>query len=284
MIHVENLTKRYGEAVVVDDVSFDIGPGESIALWGPNGAGKSTIMRCLLGSISFEGTVEIGGYDVRNRGKAARSLIGYVPQHMSFYDDMTVIETMALSAELRRADLDRGQELIESVGLGDHLSKRVGALSGGMKQRLGIALALVDDPPVLMLDEPTSSLDVASRASVLEVFEGLRDERRSIVLTSHYLDEVGLLADRVLAMEDGKPVLESPPGELAERLGLRVLLHVTVGPDDLSKALDVLVAAGFQARRNSHGLLVEVTAGEKGRALGELTEAGVGVVDVDVWR
>lgn len=284
MIHVAGLTKRYGEAVVVDDVSFDVGAGESIALWGPNGAGKSTIMRCLLGSISFEGTVEIGGFDVRTRGKAARSLIGYVPQHMSFYDDMTVIETMALSAQLRRADLERGEELLASVGLADHLSKRVGALSGGMKQRMGIALALVDDPPVLMLDEPTSSLDVASRASVLEVFEGLRDGRRSIVLTSHYLDEVGVLADSVLAMEDGKPVMVSPPGELAERLGLRVLMHVTVGPDDMNRALEILTDAGFQARRNSHGVLVEVVAGDKGRALGKLVDAGVGVVDVDVWR
>lgn len=284
MIRVENLTKRYGSTVVVDDVSFTVGPGEAIALWGPNGAGKSTIMRCLLGSIRFEGTVEIGGNDVVRRGKAARRLIGYVPQHLSFYDDLTVAETMALSAQLRRADQERARELLERVELADHWSKRVGALSGGMKQRLGIALALVADPPVLMLDEPTASLDVASRASVLQVFESLRDDRRAVVLTSHHLDEVGVLTDRVLAMEDGVPVLECAPGELAQKLGLRVWMHVTVAEDQISQAADALDVAGFEIRRNSHGVLVEVAAGEKGKALSHLNDAGVGVMDVDVWR
>lgn len=284
MIRVEHLTKRYGPAVVVDDVSFTVAPGEAIALWGPNGAGKSTIMRCLLGAIRFEGTVEIDGHDVIRQGKAARRLIGYVPQHLSFYDDLTVSETMALSARLRRADPGRGEEMLERVGLAEQHAKRVGALSGGMQQRLGIALALVADPPVLLLDEPTASLDVGSRASVLEVFEGLRDERRAVVLTSHHLDEIGVIADRVLAMEGGVPVLESPPGELAQRLGLRVWMHVTVGDGELPRALDVLESAGFSTRRDGQGLLVEVSAGEKGRALGELVGAGVGVVDVDVWR
>lgn len=284
MIRVEGLTKRYGDTVVVDDVSFTVERGEGVALWGPNGAGKSTIMRCLLGSIPFEGSVTIGGHDVVRRGKAARRLIGYVPQHLSFYDDLSVAETMALSAQLRRADADRGDELLERVGLEEHWAKKVGALSGGMKQRLGIALALVADPPVLLLDEPTASLDVASRSSVLEVFEAFRDDRRAVVLTSHHLDEVGVLTDRVIAMEDGVPVLESPPGELAERLGLRVWMHVRVDDDSVGRAVDVLQDAGFGARRNSRGLLVEVVAGDKGRALGELADAGIGVVDVDVWR
>lgn len=284
MIHVEHLTKRYGKAVVVDDVSFDVELGGSIALWGANGAGKSTIMRCLLGSIGYEGTVEIGGHDVRRRGKAARQLIGYVPQHLSFFDDLTVGETVVLSARLRRVGADRGHELLDRLGLGGDADKRVGALSGGMKQRLGIALALIADPPVLLLDEPTSSLDVASRASVLEVFEGLRDERRAVVLTSHRLDEVGLLASRVIALADGAPVLVAPPGDLAAQLGLRVWMHVIVDPDELGRAVEVLRSAGFSSRRNSRGLLVEVGAGEKGAALGELQEAGVDVVDLDVWR
>jgi ABC-type multidrug transport system ATPase subunit len=281
---VADLTKRYGRVAAVTDVSFDVSPGEAVALWGPNGAGKSTVMRCLLGTVPFEGTVEIGGHDVARRGKAARRLLGYVPQHLAFYDDLTVDETVRLSVRLHRVDLERGRVVIDELGLTDQWDKHVGALSGGMKQRLGIALALVSDPPVLLLDEPTSSLDVAARESVLEVFEGLRDNRRAIVLTSHHLDEVGVLADRVIAMEDGRIALVSDPGTLAERLGLRVWMHVVVAGGDVTRAVEVLVAAGYLARQNSRGLLVDVGAGEKGGALTTLQDAGMELVDVDVWR
>lgn len=284
MISVRNLVKRYGAAVVVDDVSFDVAPGEAVALWGPNGAGKSTVMRCLLGAIHFSGQVEIGGFDVRKRPKSARSLIGYVPQHLSFYDDLTVADTVALSARLRRINVANGMELLERVELSEHQKKRVGALSGGMKQRLGIALALMADPPVLLLDEPTSSLDVVSRASVLEVFEGLRDNRRVVVLTSHHLEEVGVIADRVIAMDAGVPVLVSEPATLAEKLGLRSWMQVSVEATDIELSLATLIGAGFDASSNSRGVLVEVTAGEKGRALNVLSSAGVLLKDVDVWR
>lgn len=284
MIRVRNLVKRYGSAVVVDNVSFNVEPGEAVALWGPNGAGKSTIMRCLLGAIRFSGNVEIGGFDVRKRPKSVRTLIGYVPQHLSFYDDITVAETVALSARLRRIDVAAGMVQLERVELAEHQRKRVGALSGGMKQRLGIALALMADPPVLLLDEPTSSLDVVSRASVLEVFEGLRDSRRVIVLTSHHLEEVGVIADRVIAMDAGVPVLVSEPATLAEKLGLRSWMHVSIDDSDIDSSIDVLTAAGFEASTNSRGVLVEVTAGEKGRALNALSAAGILLRDVDVWR
>jgi len=284
MISVEHLTKRYGQAVVVDDVSFDVAPGEAVALWGPNGAGKSTIMRCLLGATPFEGGIRLGGHDVRRRGKAARNLLGYVPQHLAFYDDLSVGETVVLSARLRRATPERGREVLGDMGLGEQWDKHVGALSGGMKQRLGIALALVADPPVLLLDEPTSSLDVAARESVLEVFEGLRDERRAIVLTSHHLDEVGMLADRVIAMEAGVVRLECTAAELPSRLGLRVSMHVTMLDEQVDRALEVLTDAGFTARHNSRGVLVEVGADQKGGALAALQRADLEVIDVDVWR
>jgi ABC-type multidrug transport system ATPase subunit len=282
MISVQHVTKRYGDTVVVDDVSFGVAAGEAVALWGPNGAGKSTVVRCILGLIPFQGTIEIAGHDIRHRGKAARDTLGYVPQQLAFYDDLTIAETVDLSTRLRRVGLDRGREKVGELGLADHWHKPVGALSGGMKQRLAIALALVADPVVLLLDEPTSSLDVAARESVLEVFEGLRDDRRAIVLTSHNLDEVGVIAERVIAMEAGAMVLECEPRDLPERLGLRAILHVLV--QDVPRAVDLLNGAGFTARANSQGLLVDVPAGGKGRALTTLLDAGVEVLDVDVWR
>jgi ABC-type multidrug transport system ATPase subunit len=284
MIRVAALTKRYGRKVAVDRVSFAVGPGEAVALWGPNGAGKSTIVRCILGTTRFEGTIEIGGLDVRRHGKAARALLGYVPQELAFYADLTVAETVELSARLRAVDLRRGVEVIGRLGLGDERATRVGALSGGMKQRLAIGLALLADPPVLLLDEPTSSLDVAARETILELFEQLRAEQRALVLTTHHLEEVGMLVQRVLALHEGAVAHDCSPAELAERLGLRAWLHVVVDGAEVAGAVTVLRSAGLAARRNGRGLVVEVPAGDKGRALRTLHGAGYDVIDVDVWR
>jgi ABC-type multidrug transport system ATPase subunit len=284
VISVQAVTKRYGERAALDAVSFDVGRGEAVALWGPNGAGKSTAIRCVLGAIRFEGSVRIGGFDVARSGKAARRLVGYVPQHLAFFDDLTVEDTVALSTTLRSVPLERGLDVLGDLGLADHRTKAVGALSGGLTQRLAIALALVADPPVLLLDEPTSSLDVAARESVLEVFERLRDQERSILLSSHHLDEVGVLADRVLAMDAGRITLEADPADLAAQLGLRAWLHVVLDTAAVSRALEVLGAAGFGARRNGRGVLVEVSAAEKAGALTCLAGAGLDVLDVDVWR
>lgn len=283
MIRVSAVTKRYGKTAVVRDVSFDVAAGEAVALWGPNGAGKSTIMRCLLGSTRFEGEIAIGGLDVRRHGKATRRQLGMC-RNIAFFDELTVGETMALSCRLRRAALEHGRDLLGEMGLGDQWKQHVGALSGGMQQRLGIALAMVADPTVLLLDEPTSSLDMAARESVLEVFERLRDDRRAILLTSHHLEEVGVLADRVLAMEGGEIRLEADPAGLASQLGLKAWLHVIVDAGEMGRASDLLDAAGYQVRTNSRGLLVEVGANRKAEALMSLQHAGIEVLDVDVWR
>ncbi len=283
MIRVEGLTKRYGEVTVVDDVSFEVGASEAVALWGPNGAGKSTIVRCILGLARYGGRAEVAGLDVKRAGKAVRRLIGYVPQELSFYDDLDVGETVDLSARLRGVGVARADEALSTVGLGGEHTKRVGALSGGMKQRLAIALALLHDPPVLLLDEPTSNLDVAARESVIELLEGLRRDR-CLLLTSHHLEEVGMLVDRVLAMESGRVTLECEPAELAEKLGLRSWLHLVLSEGELVRARSLLDARGYHTRMNSRGVLVEVSTLQKGAALAVLHEAGLEVLDLEVWR
>ena len=232
MIELKGLTKRYGELTVLDDVSLTVADGEAVALWGPNGAGKTTIVRSILGLISYEGTVEVDGIDARRRPKAARHLIGHVPQELSFYDDLSLIDTLDFVANLRGIPLERADENLELVQLGEHRHKRVRELSGGMKQRLGIAAALLGDPPVLLLDEPTASLDVTSRERMVEVIEGLRTPQRSIVLTSHDLGEVGMLVDRVIALSDGRIQQECAPSELADRLGIRSWLHLILDHDE----------------------------------------------------
>jgi ABC-type multidrug transport system ATPase subunit len=284
MIRIENLTKRYGKAVVVDDFSVTVPAGEAIALWGPNGAGKTTVVRCLLGLVDFDGTVEIGGRDVRRYGKSTRNQLGYVAQQLAFYDDMTVLETLDFSASLRRLPIERVDEVLEIVDLGGHHNKRVRELSGGLRQRLALAAALLPDPPLLLLDEPTSNLDAAARESAVAILDGLRSEGRTLVVTSHHLEEVGMLVDRVIAMDEGRITVECSPAELAERLGLRAWLHIVVGEGLMESAVATLQADGFDAHQNAYGVLVEVSAQGKGPALASLQQAGIVVKDLEVWR
>lgn len=284
MISAQNLTKSYGSTTALEDVSFEVRDGEAVALWGHNGAGKTTVIRCLLGLVTYQGQASIGGHDATDDGKEARRLVGYVPQELSFFDDLGVGETLLFSAGLRRTAVTRIEEVLEQVGLTAEIHKVVGELSGGMKQRLAIALALLADPPVLLLDEPTSNLDAASRESVLELLHDLKRPDRSMLLTSHHLEEVGILADRAIIMEHGGIVLEAPPSDLAERLGIRSWLHVVVDPEEVEPVLAKLAAEGFEASRNSRGVLIEVSALEKFRALQVITEAGISPRDFEVWR
>jgi ABC-type multidrug transport system ATPase subunit len=284
MISIENLTKSYGDLVVVDNFSVEVESGDAVALWGPNGAGKTTVIRCLLGLVSYEGTITVDGLDARDRGKAVRSMIGYVPQELSFYDEMKVVDLLDYSASLRGIGQERVDEVAERLGLDVHQDKLVRELSGGLKQRLGLATALVPDPPILLLDEPTSNLDATARDAAIRVLEDLRHEGRTMVVTSHHIEEVGMLVDRVVAMEAGKTVTECAPYDLAEELGIRAWLHLITEGHKAAEATAVLIDAGFDARQNSKGVLVEVSAQQKGDAVAVLQAAGISIEDLEVWR
>ena len=284
MIGIRNLTKRYGSTVVVDAMDLEVGRGEAVALWGPNGAGKTTVIRCILGLVSFEGEVLVDGLDARMSGKAVRSRIGYVPQELSFYDDMVVLDLLDYSASLRGIGTERVDEVMEMTGLVDNHRKLVRELSGGLKQRLGLATALLPDPPLLLLDEPTSNLDASSRDAAIRLLDDLRHTGRTLLVTSHHIEEVGMLVDRVIAMDAGAKVTECAPFDLAEELGISAWMHLITAGSEADRATSVLVEAGFNARRNSRGVLVEVSAQQKGRAEGVLQDAGISIADLEVWR
>ncbi len=284
MIVIEHLSKWYGKNEVVKDFSLDIAEGESVALWGPNGAGKTTVVRAMLGLVAYQGRIEIGGLDAATHGKSTRRAMGYVPQELSFYDEMTVYDLLDYSAALRDIPTDRVDEVCELVELTDHAGKRVRELSGGLKQRLGIAIALFPDPPILLLDEPTSNLDAKSRDAAIGLLQGLRAEGRTLVVTSHHVEEMAMLVDRVVAMEEGAIKVICDPSDLAEELGLRAWLHLILPNGSDVEALRVLHNQGFSAKLNSRGLLVEVSAQGKGEAVAALQRAGVVIEDLEVWR
>ncbi len=282
MIHIHTVTKRYGRVTALHDVSARIRPGEALALWGHNGAGKTTLIRCLLGVIRYEGEVTIAGVDVRRDGKRARALVGYVPQELAFHDDTQLGAAMAFFAELRRVGRRDAAAALRAVGLEGHDSKRLRELSGGMKQRLAMAIALLSDPPVIVLDEPTSNLDAAGRRAVVEMLRDLRTGGKTIVFASHRSDEVLALADRVLVLDDGRLVEDRVPGELwpGEGPGQRLRLHVAEGQE--TSALAVLDRGGHVAELNGNGLCVTTPRNRKGDPITLLVRSEIDVRDFEV--
>jgi len=206
MIVVRGLTKRFGPVTAVEDLSFTVEAGEAVALWGPNGAGKSTVLHCLLGIVRYDGTIELGGCDPHRHGKAARRLVGFVPQQIYLPEDFTVREVVDFFARLKGASPETIPGVLERLGLAAHAEKRVGTLSGGMKQRVALAVALLGDPPILLLDEPTASLDAQSRRDFLYLLGELKRSGKTLLFSSHRQDEILSLADRVLILEQGRLV------------------------------------------------------------------------------
>jgi len=216
-IEVENLTKRYGDLLAVNDISFTVKIGEVFALLGPNGAGKTTAVE-IIDTIRTptSGKVSLLGMDVTIKKHDIVRRIGVLPQDFSSFDRITVRETLQYYARLYRGgstDIDR---LIELVNLKDKSKEQYKNLSGGLRQRLGIALALVHDPEVVFLDEPTTGLDPRARREVWDVLQGLKQEGKTVLLTTHYMEEAELLADTVAIISRGKIIAMGSPGELIE--------------------------------------------------------------------
>jgi ABC-type multidrug transport system ATPase subunit len=281
MIVAKNLTKHYGKIAALNNVSFTIEAGEAVALWGANGAGKTTTLRCLLGVQGFEGELTVNGIDVSRNGKAARAAIGYVPQEAAFYD-MTVLETLHFYASLKKTDPQRVKAVLEQVDLTPHDSKRVNMLSGGMKQRLALAVALLADPPVLVLDEPTANLDVKAQRDFIHTVQMLNQSGKTIVFSSHRLDEVIALGTRVLVLSDGGLVLECQPHELAGKLGLYRWLRIWVAAQHKEDTLKILDEEGYTYMPNGRSVYVRVNLGGKIAPLRLLEMASIPVEEFDL--
>lgn len=286
MIRVEGVIKRFGSAVAVDNVSVHVPAGDAVALWGANGAGKTTLIRCVLGLFRFSGRVSVGGHDVATHGKRARRLIGYVPQELGFYDDLRVSEAIRLFARLKGLGSIRTKDVLEQVALGGHERKRIRELSGGMKQRLALAIALLGDPPVLVLDEVTASLDACGREEFVGLIAGLvgglAGGGRTLLFASHRSDEVATLAQRVVLLDRGRLVGECPAQEFVHRLGADAVLHLHVSELLRAAAMTALRAGGFDPHLNGVGVHVPVTTSQKAVPFRILADARIAVDDFEV--
>lgn len=223
-VFIENLQKRYGSVEAVKDVSLQVEPGEIFGILGPNGAGKTTTLRCLCTLTSPDrGKIEVAGISVIENPKAARQLLGYVAQEVALDKVLTGRELLELQAALyhlpRKVIGDRVERVLELLGLESYADQKSGTYSGGLKKRLDLAAGLLHQPKVLVLDEPTVGLDIESRVVVWDFLRKLRQAGTTIMITSHYLEEVDALADRVAIIDRGVVIATGTPSELKDRVG-----------------------------------------------------------------
>jgi nitrous oxidase accessory protein len=281
VITAHDLTKRYGPATALDGVSFAVAPGETIALWGPNGAGKTTVLRCLLGVARYEGTIRLQGLDPTRDGRAVRRLIGYVPQDLA-PSALTVKETAAFIASLKGSDLNDAVERLRLLGIADQLDKPVAALSGGMKQRLALALALIGAPDVLLLDEPTANLDAAGRADLHALLHRLQRGGMTMIFSSHQPEEVAELADRVLVMRSGVVTQDLSTAEFTRATLGDQRLVVTLRNGHREIAIETLRRLGLEPDTTARVLAVTIQPRQKADILSALVREGVEIDDFDV--
>ncbi len=257
MIQVEHLTKRYGPTLAVSDVSFDVQKGEILGFLGPNGAGKTTTMRVITGYLPpSEGRVTVADFDVAEHPLEAKRRIGYLPEAPPVYVDMRVREYLAFVARIkglaRRDVRKRVDEVIERTSVADVANRQIGKLSKGYRQRVGIAQALIHNPDVLILDEPTAGLDPKQIIETRELITGLAGQH-TIVLSTHILPEVSKTCSRVVVISGGKIVAVGTPGELTRRLqGFETVLVTAEGPEDEIRGRLEKVSGVSQVERQHH--------------------------------
>ncbi|TFD72364.1 ABC transporter ATP-binding protein [Cryobacterium gelidum] len=278
VIATQNLIKRYQDFVAVDGISFEVAPGESFGLLGPNGAGKSTTMR-MIGAVSTRtsGDLNVLGLDPNRYGPEIRSQLGVVPQENNLDMELKVRENLLVYGRyfgLPRARVARrADELLEFAQLADKASAKVDDLSGGMKRRLTIARALINDPRLLLLDEPTTGLDPQARHILWDRLFRLKEQGTTLLLTTHYMDEAEQLCDRLVVVDKGRIMAEGSPADLIRRYSSREVLEVRFGSTQNAAVADRIQGFGERVDVLPDRILVYSDSGEN--ELEQMTAAGL---------
>ena len=287
---IQNLKKSYGDFPAVKDISFTVKQGEIFGLLGPNGAGKTTTIRCLCTLAKpDDGKIEVGSISAIDSPKAARQRLGYVAQEVAIDKVLTGKELLQLQAALyhipKAAAKQRIEQLIEVLGLQDYANKQAGTYSGGIRKRLDLAAGLLHQPEVLVLDEPTVGLDIESRRIVWDFLRELRAAGTTVLITSHYLEEIDALADSLAIIDRGVVIAEGTPSQLKDKIGGdRVTLRIRefASSEEAEKAQHLLSSLPFveeiiinTAQNNSLNLIVQAGSNCLSKIEQSLIEAGL---------
>jgi lipooligosaccharide transport system ATP-binding protein len=278
VISAADLTKTYGDVHAVDAINFEVAPGESFGLLGPNGAGKSTTMR-MVGAVSTRtsGALSILGLDPNEYGPEIRARLGVVPQQDNLDTELRVRENLLVYGRYfglpRAVVAERADELLEFAQLADRAKAKVDDLSGGMKRRLTIARALINEPRILLLDEPTTGLDPQARHILWDRLFRLKERGTTLVLTTHYMDEAEQLCDRLVVVDKGRIMAEGSPASLIREYSTREVLEVRFGSEKNADAAVALVGVGDRLEVLPDRVLIYTDDGEA--ALVELTARGL---------
>jgi len=264
VIEIKNLTRKYGSVVAIDDLSLEAKNREILALVGPDGSGKTSTFRAACGLIGFDsGQITIAGYDVARQFVNIKPLLGYMPQSFSLYPDLTVEENLYFYAGLfgvtGSAFHEKKKRLYQFSGLGPFHDRRAVALSGGMKQKLALSCALIHDPEVLLLDEPTTGVDPLSRRQFWDILKNLRDAGSTIMVSTPYMDEVAM-ADRAIFIYQGRKLAEGTPSELVGKFSGRVYrTDINPTPERMERINRI---EGLTSRRFGSSLHIYTAAGD----------------------
>ena len=282
VISVQNLTRKFGEFVAVDHINFEVGAGEVVGYLGPNGSGKTTTIRMLLGLLApSDGKATVLGYDAFTQSEEVRSRAGYMSQKFALYDDLTVLENLTFYGGVYGiTDKPRIARTLERVGLRGHESTLTRSLSAGWRQRLALAIALVHEPKLLFLDEPTSGVDPSARRAFWDLIYELAESGVTILVTTHYMDEAEY-SERVGVMRAGKLLAMDTPTNLKKSIIKGDVWEVFAHP--LETGLESLAgAAGVQRVGLAGDHLRTISLGVESEALKEaLTRAGVEVQNIE---
>ena len=294
MIEVEHLSKTYGSNTAIEDIHFSVEAGEIIGFLGPNGAGKTTTMRILAGYLpATTGTVRIAGYDVHQQPMEVRRRIGYLPEHPPLYPNMSVEQYLHFVAKIKGvAKSDRRQKVYSAITrcqLVDKTRTAIRQLSKGYRQRVGIAQAIVHEPPVIILDEPTVGLDPRQIIEVRNLIKSLAGEH-TIILSTHILPEASMVCDRVTIVNRGKVITTDTPDDLRQQLessgGYKLEIEGDVTPilDNLRNIPGVVSLATTPERDNSNRTLIEITFSSKSEEPGNAIAAAIIKQGLDLYE
>ena len=255
-IKVEHLTKTYGDVMAVDDISFTVEEGAVFAFLGPNGAGKTTTVEIIeMIRTADKGTIQVLGRDINQQSAAIKENIGVLPQEFQSFERLTVRETLTYFAKLyrRHADIDH---IIDLMDLRDKEHDLYHNLSGGLKQRVGVGIALVNNPDIVFLDEPTTGLDPKARRDVWNAIAGLREEGKTVFLTTHYMEEAEYLADHIAIIHRGRIVAEGSLDDLITEYGGKSVLSIM--GTKTNEVMSALQGKGYDARAKDSTVEVKI--------------------------